>query len=131
MIIGDKMGNLSEHFDTSEFGVACRCGCGFGSEEHDTNPELWAALENLRSRLGNKPIFVNSCARCKSYNRSVGSTDTSQHVLGNAADIVVQGVTPREVANIAEELWPDAYGIGRYKQFTHIDVRRTRARWYG
>lgn len=131
MNIGDIMGNLSEHFDTSEFGVQCRCGCGFGSKVEDTNPELWKALEKLRYELGSKPIRVNSCARCKSYNRSVGSTDTSQHVLGNAADIVVEGHTPREVANMAEDLWPNKYGIGRYSQFTHIDVRRTKARWHG
>ena len=125
------MGNLSEHFDTGEWGVQCRCGCGFGLQVHDTNEELWKALEMLREACGNKPIRLNSVARCKTYNRSVGSTDTSQHVLGNAADIVIQGKTPREVANIAEEIWPDKYGIGRYSQFTHIDVRRTKARWYG
>jgi uncharacterized protein YcbK (DUF882 family) len=125
------MGNLSEHFDTEEFGVQCRCGCGFGSDVEDTNPTLWAALEKLRTACGNKPIRINSCARCKSYNRSVGSTDTSQHVLGNAADIVIEGKSPREVANIAEELWPNKYGVGRYSQFTHIDVRRNKARWYG
>jgi uncharacterized protein YcbK (DUF882 family) len=125
------MGNLSSNFDTEEFGVQCRCGCGFGSKVEDTNPELWQVLETLRSVCGDKPIRVNSCARCKSYNRSVGSTDTSQHVFGNAADIVIQGKTPREVANIAEELWPNTYGIGRYSQFTHIDVRRNKARWYG
>jgi uncharacterized protein YcbK (DUF882 family) len=129
--ITGKMGNLSQHFDTKEFGVQCRCGCGFGSKVEDTNPELWQALEKLRSACGNKPIRINSCARCKTYNRSVGSTDTSQHVVGNAADIVVEGKTPREVANIAEEIWPDTYGIGRYSQFTHIDVRRNKARWYG
>lgn len=125
------MGNLSEHFDTSEFGIQCRCGCGFGSKVEDLNPDLFAELEVLREVLGNKPIRVNSCARCKKYNRAVGSTDTSQHVVGNAADIVVEGWTPRQVANMAEELWPDKYGIGRYSQFTHIDVRRNKARWYG
>ena len=125
------MGNLSSNFDTEEFGVQCRCGCGFGSNVEDTNPKLWEVLETLRSVCGDNPIRINSCARCKSYNRSVGSTDTSQHVFGNAADIVIQGKTPREVANIAEELWPNTYGIGRYSQFTHIDVRRRKARWYG
>lgn len=131
MTIGDIMGNLSEHFDTSEFGVQCRCGCGFGWEVEHTNPELWKALEELRAACGGNPIRINSCARCKEYNRSVGSTDTSQHVFGNAADIVVQGKTPIQVANIAEDLWSNKYGIGRYAQFTHIDVRRNKARWYG
>lgn len=53
-------------------------------------------LEAVRTILG-KPIFINSGFRSKQVNDGVGSKDSSQHRLGCAADIRVQGMTPRQV----------------------------------
>ncbi len=125
------MGNLSQHFDTDEPKVACSCGCGFGGKVDDTDPRLWEALEDLRAHFGGKPVTINSCCRCKAYNRSVGSSDTSQHCNGTAADLVVSGVSPTQVANYFEATFPNAHGIGRYSTFTHFDTRRNKARWNG
>jgi len=57
------------------------------------------------------------------------------HLTGGAADVVKIGFTPDEVADILER-HPDSdqFGIGRYKTFTHIDIRgmigrRSPARW--
>jgi uncharacterized protein YcbK (DUF882 family) len=48
-----------------------------------------------------------------------------------AADIVVKGVTPREVAAYANTLMPYTGGIGIYNTFTHVDVRTAKSRWNG
>ena len=52
-------------------------------------------------------------------------------MMGIAADIVVKGVAPEDVAAYAELLMPDKGGIGLYRTFVHIDVRNEKARWKG
>lgn len=47
-----------------------------------------AVLDPLREWYG-KPIKVNSGYRCEALNKAVGGSDTSQHRLGEAADITV------------------------------------------
>jgi uncharacterized protein YcbK (DUF882 family) len=59
----------------------------------------------------------------------VGGTQYSQHLYGIAADIKVQGVSPKTVGQYAEKLLPKSGGIGIYSTFTHIDVRANKARW--
>ncbi len=58
------------------------------------------------------------------HNRDVGGVPDSQHLLGRAADIVVQKLHPDCVAAIAETIPAFSNGgIGRYDDFTHLDVR--------
>lgn len=47
-----------------------------------------AVLDPLREWYG-KPIRVNSGYRCEALNEAVGGSNTSQHRLGEAADITV------------------------------------------
>jgi Peptidase M15 len=54
-------------------------------------------LEEVKTLLGGKPIMVNSAFRCKELNDAVKSKDTSQHLVGCAADIRVPSMTPDEV----------------------------------
>ncbi|MCQ4370005.1 D-Ala-D-Ala carboxypeptidase family metallohydrolase [Enterobacter asburiae] len=118
------MGDLSKHFSRSEF--ACRCGCGFDR----ISPELITVLEDVRTHFG-APVKINSGCRCEKHNAKVGGVPNSQHVQGIAADIVVSGRTPALVAEYLERKYPDRYGVGRYSNFTHIDVRQVKARWRG
>lgn len=113
---------LSAHFKRSEF--ACRCGCGFS----DINLQLIDILEDVRSHFG-VPVIVNSGCRCERHNHDVGGSPRSQHVLGNAADIQVKNITPQRVADYLESKHPGKFGIGRYRTFTHVDVRTAYARW--
>ncbi|MEG6616757.1 D-Ala-D-Ala carboxypeptidase family metallohydrolase [Peptococcaceae bacterium 1198_IL3148] len=105
---------LSEHFSELEF--ACRC-CG----QVRVNVKLITLLEQLRTRLGARPIMVTSGYRCPKHNRAVGGVKNSQHLRGNAADIVILGVPPSQVAATATAIgftW-----VGLYPTFTHLDVR--------
>jgi uncharacterized protein YcbK (DUF882 family) len=120
------MTKLSEHFSEEEF--MCHCGCG---EKH-INPKLIKLLERIRASFG-KPIKIVSGHRCKEYNVKVGGAEHSQHVLGNAADIQVQGIPAVEVQEYLMKHYNlDCKGLGRYRSFTHVDVRPGDiARWNG
>lgn len=52
-------------------------------------------LEPLREAYG-KPIIVTSGYRCPKLNKAVGGSATSQHVLGQAADIRSVSDDPKE-----------------------------------
>lgn len=54
-------------------------------------------LEPVR-KYYNKPISPSSGFRCVLLNRQIGSSDTSQHITGQAVDFEVPGVLNRETA---------------------------------
>ena len=116
--------SASPHFAASEFD--CRCNCGFGI----VNPELLYFLEAIREKF-DRPVTILSGCRCKKHNKYVGGKSRSRHLTGEAADIVVKDIPPSEVADYCSTLLRDRGGLGRYKSFTHIDVRGHRARWKG
>lgn len=116
------MGDLSGNFSREEF--SCGCGCGFD----DVSEELVDLLQELRDEL-EEPVTITSACRCKEHNASVGGAKRSQHLLGTAADIQVKGCTPAYVQEWLLKKYPDSLGIGKYKQFTHVDVRKGKARW--
>jgi uncharacterized protein YcbK (DUF882 family) len=113
---------LSKHFKREEF----RCGDGCGFDTVDS--KLLEILEDVRV-FYDAPITINSACRCYLHNKNVGGGEHSQHLLGRAADIVVKGVDPRDLAHYLRERYPDKFGIGEYDTFTHIDSRNTKGRW--
>lgn len=116
------MGKLSEHFNRSEF--ACNCGCGFDT----VDAELLRVLEDLRNHF-KEPVHINSGCRCRKHNIEVKGSEKSQHLTGRAADIVVKNHPPEDVQYYLQMEYPDRYGIGTYRNFTHIDTRGYRVRW--
>ena len=90
-------------------------------------------VQQIRDHFG-KPVTITSPYRCEVHNSRVGGATKSYHMQGRAADIVVQGVSSREVAKYAESI--GILGIGLYETskdgyFTHIDTRTTKSFWYG
>jgi len=89
-------------------------------------------LQVLRAYLG-KPIKINSGYRSPEHNVKIGGAKNSQHVLGNAADIVVDGYTPRQVFDAIELLQGRGEmaigGLHAYDTFVHYDIRGHFARW--
>ena len=95
--------------------------------------KLVAYVQQIRDHFG-KPVTITSPYRCEVHNKRVGGATKSYHMQGRAADIVVQGVSSREVAKYAESI--GILGIGLYETsadgyFTHIDTRTTKSFWYG
>jgi len=121
--------NLSEHFTLEELN---KHNFELPEEVLANLKELAVQLEIIRAHF-NVPVTINSGYRNLEYNRNIGSKDTSQHVKGTAADIVVDGVSPLDVADAIEFLIMGGMlkegGVGRYNSFTHYDIRGTRARW--
>jgi len=112
---------ISKHFDDKEF--SCHCGCG----EKGIDSGLVRILEKVRTHF-DTPVRVTSGRRCSTWNEAQGSTSTSQHLKGMAADIQITGINPDIVARYVDKIMPEG-GLGRYHTFTHIDVRAKKARW--
>lgn len=94
--------NLSEHFTQAELTIsetAARRGI-------DNTPDAFTlanlkklaeALETVRALVG-KPINVTSGYRSPALNKAIGGATNSAHMSGLAADINVNGYTPRQLA---------------------------------
>ena len=78
-------------------------------------------LEPVRAHYG-KPVILNSGFRCFELNEAVGGSKTSQHMLGQAADFHVDGVSLDDAFNW---FWHES-GIP-FGQL--IDERRGGDRW--
>ena len=125
-----KMGNLTEHFSLWEF--KCPCSqCKKKKIHIDMN--LVTRLEEVRRRVGGKPVNITSGVRCRAQNDRVGGASNSPHlpfyvtIKGKkvlrgcvAADIQVKGADPIFVAMMAETV--SGMRIGIYPNHVHIDV---------
>jgi hypothetical protein len=114
---------LSQNFSLSEMlksGTAIRLGIdNYPSQDEIENLAALAqdVLQPIRDHFGS--IRVNSGYRCLELNRALGSKDTSQHRLGQAADIEKNGVSNLELAKwirdnlefdqLILEFWYDEY----------------------
>lgn len=80
-------------------------------------------LEPLRIAIG-KPIQVNSGYRCQRVNRLIGGAKGSQHTLGQAADIQVEGMTNMEIISAIKKLdLPVDQCIEEFGQWVHVSHR--------
>ena len=108
---------LTENFYLHEF----RCPCGKGCEQA---PAIVKALkrlcvrrlEPLRAACGHRKMTIHSGYRCAKANKASGGAGRSFHMAPRAkgssdddtrraaADVIVDGVDPREVAKHAAEI---------------------------
>lgn len=126
------MGGLSKNISRRE--VACPCGCGLNTIDTETVKVVQDVCDHFAAELDTDRVTlgINSAARCFEYNRTdhIGSNDASQHPRCRALDIRIKGVEPYRIYEYLDGKYPEQYGIGRYRTFTHIDTRSTgRARW--
>jgi uncharacterized protein YcbK (DUF882 family) len=113
------MGDLSPHFDSSEF--ACK-HCG----QTKTPPKtLIDALEKARSLHYPHGLPIVSGYRCPAHNAAVKGKPNSRHLAGDAADIP-------PAMTIAQAQALGFRGIGSQDSnglVVHVDMRRVRATW--
>ena len=95
------MSNVSPHFSWEEL---TRTGQTALQAANRTEAEQYRAqltklatdlLEPIRAKFG--PVKINSAFRGKSVNDAVGGSKTSQHMRGEAADIVAPAVSVEEL----------------------------------
>lgn len=120
--------NLSPNFDLMEMVVsqeAARRGIPNTPKQSqiDNLQRLcYEILEPLRTKV-NKPIVVNSGFRSTAVNSLVGGSRTSDHCDGRAADILVPGLTSKQVCQtIIDMKLPYKQVIEEFGQWTHVSI---------
>ena len=114
---------ISPHFGVWEF------KCRDNSRVIVLDKALVELLEIIRLHY-NKPLHVNSGYRTVQYNASLkNSSPQSQHILGKAADIWLNDVSPKQLYSWLDSSYPNSLGIGIYDTFVHVDVREGKSRW--
>jgi zinc D-Ala-D-Ala carboxypeptidase len=91
-------------------------------------PDAVTALSNLTNKIlqplrdaTGVPVNVTSGYRSAKVNTAVGGSRTSQHRLGEAADIVVAGMAPRQVCELIIKLGlPFDQLIQEYGRWVHV-----------
>ena len=87
-------------------------------------------LDPLRERYG-KPIKVNSGFRCLVHNKTVGGVPNSQHMKGEAADIIPVSSEKIKVKSELERLVKIIEELGKFDQliiyptFVHVSWKRS------
>lgn len=116
--IMDTDGNvkLARHFKVKEF------SCRDGSQVVFIDEYLVSVLDILRHKIG-KPVIITSGYRTPEWNAKCGGAKYSYHMRGMAADIRVDGMSAKEIANKLNEIVPDGCGIIVYNNWVHFDVR--------
>jgi len=121
---------ITNNFNLSEF--QCKCGCRMPSKVFDNVLLLAEQLQVLRDAL-DTPIHLTNAYRCVTHNREVGGAKNSQHLLGKAADIQIEHLTPREISTTIEIFIDEGLmkqgGLATYETFVHYDIRGKKARW--
>lgn len=112
---------ISKNFKLYEF------ECRDGSHQVVIHPKLLDLAQKLRDRLG-KPVVINSAYRTAAYNKKIGGSPNSQHMLGMAIDVrAVPGMTIDQLASMGRAV--GFTGIGKYSWGCHFDVRAQRTEW--
>lgn len=105
-------------------------------EEHVMDPGLFDVLHGVRDRTGsNQPFQIISGYRSPASNaamheRSSGVAQHSQHMLGKALDVRIQGVDLNRLHGAAVSLGAGGVGLYPVSNFVHVDVGPVR-RWQG
>jgi len=121
---------LTQNFNLSEF--ASKDGSDFTLEAKLNLAVLAENLQIIRDHFG-RAISINSGYRSKAYNESIGGAENSFHIKGMAADLRIEGVSPKALYGQIQMLIDAGKimqgGLGLYDTFVHYDIRGHLARW--
>ena len=121
---------LTKNFNLSEF--ASNDGSEFTLEAKLNLDVLSKQLQIIRNHFG-RAIQINSGYRSKEHNKAVGGAANSYHVKGMAADMRIEGVSPKALHGQIQMLIDAGKimqgGLGLYDSFVHYDIRGHLARW--
>ena len=112
----DANEKVGKYFKVKEF------ACKDGSQVVFIDSYLVSILDILRNQV-EKPVYINSGYRTPTRNKKVGGAKYSYHMRGRAADIRVDGMTAKEIANKLDKIVPNNCGIIVYDTWVHFDTR--------
>jgi len=78
-------------------------------------------LEAIRAFLGGRKMRITSGYRNIATELSRKRSGRSRHVLGEAVDFVIEGMTPEMVQEKLKSWWRG--GLGLSPDYTHVDIR--------
>jgi zinc D-Ala-D-Ala carboxypeptidase len=90
-------------------------------------------MESVRAALGGRVVHCSSWCRCGPHNTAVGGAPNSYHTRGMAVDIVVAGLSAKQVQQVLRKVQGPSKlvgGLGSYGSWTHLD-RGPARRWNG
>ena len=105
-------------------------------QEHIMDPRLFDVLHGIQEKIGaNQPFQLISGYRSAQTNAQLHAesgevASHSQHMLGKASDIRVEGVELTHLRNAALSLRAGGVGFYPVSNFVHVDVARVRT-WSG
>lgn len=102
--------------------------CNDGSDQILIDDELVEKLQVIRSYYG-RAVIINSGYRTPAYNKKIGGATNSQHCLGKACDIHLNGIKPTELFEFAKKI--GFTGVGLYSWGVHVDTRPNKSYWKG
>lgn len=112
---------LSKHIHSNE--VDCKCKdelCNWTIY----SPHLLELFEQLRAKLGDNIIHINSGFRCINHNLDVGGRRLSRHLAGLALDLKCPDwMKMSEFSSIAERGGFDTVIPYKKKRFIHVHLK--------
>lgn len=85
---------------------------------------IYYVLQPVRDLI-KKPMIITSGFRSVEVNKLVGGVGNSQHLYGQAADFVVNGMTPAQVVEFIKKSGIEYDQlINEYDQWTHISYNK-------
>lgn len=118
------MGDISKNFSLSEFAespTAKRLGIDNSIKDPKVEAALKAlvvsVLQPLRDKWG-AALKINSGYRCKRLNAAVGGVESSQHRIGEAADVAASN--PYKLAKLAKDMKLNYDQMILYPTFVHF-----------
>ena len=108
------------YFTRADPYIACPCGrCGgFPAEPKECLMRLADAVR----RAAGRPMVPTSTVRCKAHNAAVGGVANSRHLLGQAMDFRIPGLTAREILALVRRQPEAAYAYAIDGSTVHMDV---------
>lgn len=120
---------LSKHFELAEF-VVSETAARQGIDNQPSDQVIAnlsglceKILEPLRVHLA-RPVIITSGYRSVELNQAIGGSNTSQHMTGKAADIIVPEITPFDLCTLIESMnLPYGQLINEFGRWTHISLK--------